>query len=101
MAREQTTIETIDEVFAKTLLGEYDDDAPWEAVRELQAIGTQEIFDKSVEWCRSTDPLKRARAADVIAQLGKTADHPEHAFPEDSFIVIASLIKIEAEPAPL
>ena len=91
----------IDEVFAKTLLGEYDDDAPWAAVHELQHIGTQEIFDKSVEWCRSTDPLRRARAADVIAQLGKTADHTENAFPEDSFIVIASLIKIETDPAPL
>jgi HEAT repeat protein len=70
-------------------------------VHELQHIGTQEIFDKSVEWCRSTDPLRRARAADVIAQLGKTADHTENAFPEDSFIVIASLIKIETDPAPL
>jgi len=101
MGREQMTSEAIDEVFAKSLIGEYDDDAPWEAVRELQDIGTQAVFEKSVEWCRSTDPLRRARAADVIAQLGKTADHPENALPEDSFIVIASLIKIEADPRPL
>jgi len=95
------TANVIDELFAKTLIGEYDDDAPWAAVHELRRLGTQEIFERAVEWCRSTDPLRRARAADVIAQLGKTADHPEHAFPEDSFIVIASLIKIETAPVPL
>jgi len=95
------TTNAIDELFAKTLIGEYDDDAPWAAVHELRSLGTQEIFDKAVEWCRSSEPIKRARAADVIAQLGQTADHPEHAFPEDSFIVIASLIKIETDAEPL
>ncbi len=91
----------LDELFAKTLVGDYDDDAPWAAVHELRHIGTQEVFDKAVEWCRSADPIKRARAADVIAQLGKTAGRPEQAFPDDSFIVIASLIKTETDPQPL
>jgi len=85
----------IDELFAQTLVGEYDDDAPWKAVHELQTIGTLEVFDKAVEWCGSTDAIKRARGADVIAQLG--ADLPGRAFPEDSFIVIASLMKGEAD----
>jgi HEAT repeat protein len=91
----------VDEAFAKTLLGEYDDDAPWEAVRALQGIGTSEVFDQAVEWCQSSDPLKRARGADVLAQLGRTAEHPAHACAQDSFLVIASLIKTEEELVPL
>jgi HEAT repeat protein len=91
----------IDEAFAKTLLGEYDDDAPWEAVRELRRIGASEVFDRAVEWCRSSDPLKRARGADVLAQLGRTAEHPAHLCPQESFLVIASLIKTEKELRPL
>jgi HEAT repeat protein len=91
----------IDEAFAKTLLGEYDDDAPWEAVRELRRIATDEVFDRAVEWCRSNDPLKRARGVDVLAQFGRTPEHPSHACPQDSFLVIASLIKTEEELMPL
>lgn len=95
------TTDAIDEFFARTLIGDYDDDAPWAAVHQLQHIGTQQVFDKAVEWCRSTDPLKRARAADVLGQLGRTSDHPANAFPEDSFIVVASLIKTEEASEPL
>jgi len=97
----QTTAVAIDEAFAKTLLGEYDDDAPWEAVRELRRIATDEVFDRAVEWCRSNNPLKRARGVDVLAQFGRTSEHPSHACPQDSFLVIASLLKTEQELMPL
>jgi HEAT repeat protein len=93
--------EAADEVFARTLLGEYDDDAPWEAVRELHNLGTREVFDKAAEWCRSAEPLKRARGADVLAQLGRTPDHPANNFPEDSFAIVSLLIEIEEDPMPL
>jgi HEAT repeat protein len=99
--RGPVTDDVIEEIFAKTLVGSYEDHAPWTAVNELQHIGTREVFDKAVEWCRSADPLKRARAVDVLAQLGRTADHPENAFPVDSFLVIASLIKTEHDLRPL
>jgi HEAT repeat protein len=99
--REPMTADAIDQVFAKTLIGDYDDDAPWAAVHELQSVGTREVLDKAVAWCRSADPLKRARAADVIGQLGRTSEDPANAFSEDSFVVIASLIKAEKEPLPL
>ena len=93
--------EAVDEIFARTLLGDYDDDAPWGAVRELQNLGTRGVFDRAAEWCSSSEPLKRARGADVLAQLGRTADHQENNFPEDSFAIVSSLIKIEKELMPL
>jgi hypothetical protein len=95
------TTDTIDDVFARTLLGDYDGDAPWAAVHELQRIGTREVFLRAAEWCSSAEPLKRARGADVLAQLGKTADHPANNYADDSFAVIASLIETEKESRPL
>lgn len=65
----------IDELFAQTLQGDYDDDKPWDAVQSLRRIGTRQVFDKAVEWIKSAEPLERARGLDVIAQLGKTAEH--------------------------
>ncbi len=93
--------ETVGDIFARTVEGDYDDDAPWEAVRKLQQLGTREVFDRAAEWCTSTEPLKRARGADVLAQLGRTSDHPENNYPEDSFRVVSSLIQTENELIPL
>ena len=93
--------EAVDEIFARTLLGDYDDDAPWGAVRELHSLGTRGVFDRAAEWCTSTEPLKRARGADILAQLGRSVDHRENNFPEDSFAIVSSMIKIENELMPL
>src|SRR5258708_4265784 len=91
----------IDELFAETLKGEYDDEAPWQAVHALQDIGSREVFNIASDWCRSDAPLKRARGADVLAQLGKTADHPENNFPEESFTVVAASAENEEHIQPL
>jgi len=91
----------IDDIFAQSLLGEYDDDAPWEAVRTLHGIGSREVFEHAAEWCKSPNPLKRARGADVLAQLGKTADHPNNNFPDGSFSVVSALVRGEKDPLPL
>jgi HEAT repeat protein len=95
------TVPEIDELFAQTLSGDYEDEAPWEAVHALRRIGTREVFELAAEWCQSTDALARARGADVLAQLGNTADHPTNSFPEESFSLIARLIQREKEPQPL
>ncbi len=91
----------IDELFAQTLRGDYEDDAPWDAVRALRHLGTREVFERAAEWCEASDPLLRARGADVLAQLGKTADNPRNNFPEESYSVITSLLEREAESRPL
>jgi HEAT repeat protein len=91
----------IDELFAQTLSGDYEDEAPWDAVHALRRLGTREVFEKAVEWCRSDNPLARARGADVLAQLGKTTEHRSNGFPEESYSVIAGLVQKETHPQPL
>jgi HEAT repeat protein len=70
-------------------------------VRTLHGIGTRDVFDVAAEWCRSDNSLKRAHGADVLAQLGRTADHPSNNYPEDSFSVVSTLVQREKEELPL
>src|SRR4029077_3910817 len=91
----------VDEIFGQTLAGDYDDESPWEAVRRLHRIGTREVFDRAAQWCSSDNSLKRARGADVLAQLGRSADHPEHIFPDDCFVIVSTLAQKELEPLAL
>lgn len=95
------TSTAIDDLFASTLKGDYDDDAPWQAVHALRKLGTRDVFDVAAAWCKSDDPLIRARGVDVLAQLGKTADHPVNSFPEDASAIISELVKREKDLRPL
>jgi len=95
------TARGIDELFTQALLGDYEDEAPWEAVHALRMMGTRQVFERAADLCKSTDPLSRARGADVLAQLGKTADHASNIFPEESYSVITDLVQRETEPQPL
>jgi HEAT repeat protein len=92
---------TMDELFAQTLLGDYEDDEPWQAVQSLRRIGTRDVFDEAVKWTESAEPLVRARGLDVIAQLGKTAEHPSNSFPQESYDVVAKVVQQEREVRPL
>lgn len=91
----------VDELFAQTLGGAYDDDAPWEAVRRLHGMGSREVFEKAANWCGSDDARQRARGADVLAQLGKTAEHPTTNFADEAFMVVAGMALNEKAPQPL
>jgi HEAT repeat protein len=91
----------IDSLFAQTLIGDYDDDAPWAAVRSLHNLGSREILDRAVEWCSAEDALKRARAADVLAQLGKSKVCHENLFPEEPYRAVAQLLRDETEIQPI
>ncbi len=90
----------IDELFARTLSDNYEDEGAWEAVHTLRSIGTREVFERAAEWCESNDPLSRARGADVLAQLGKTANK-KNSFPEEAYSIVAGLVQREIEPRPL
>ena len=59
----------LDDIFAQTLLGDYDDDAPWQAVWSLRRIGTRNVFDEAVKWTESPKPLLRARGRDARQHL--------------------------------
>lgn len=91
----------IQRLFAETLRGDYEDEAPWEAVRKLRTRGTRQVFDIACQWSNSDDPIMRARGIDVLAQLGKTMDHPRNSFPDESFSLVANLLKREKEACPL
>lgn len=43
----------------------------------------------------------RARGLDVLAQLGKTADHPVNSFPEAAYGIISELVQREKDLRPL
>jgi HEAT repeat protein len=91
----------IDELFAQTLLGAYDDDAPWDAVHSLRRIGTRQVFETAVRWVESPEPLVRARGLDVLAQLGKTAQHPSNSFPQECYDVATAVLQRERHLQPL
>src|SRR5260370_28910122 len=91
----------VQQLFTATLHGDYKDDAPWEAVHKLRRLGTREVFDVATLWCASEDPLMRARGIDVLAQLGKTAEHPTNSFPDESYSVVTNLLVTEEDARPL
>jgi HEAT repeat protein len=95
------TPEQMDEIFAQTLSGDYDDDLPWDAVRALQTTGSREVFERAAHWCRSPEALKRARGLDILAQLGKTVEHPKNDFPDECFSVASRAVEREKDPLPL
>jgi len=52
-----------EELFAATLEGEYDDDAPWEAVSVLRLRGGAGVFEVAKLYCGSEDAKARAGAS--------------------------------------
>jgi HEAT repeat protein len=88
------------DLFLKTLEGDYDDEAPWAAVNELQRRGARDVFDFAARWLRSSDLLKRARGADVLAQLG-VGEGRTHAFPKETVALLLALLRKEKEIRPL
>jgi HEAT repeat protein len=93
--------EQLDEIFTQTLTGDYGDELPWKAVHTLRIIGTRQVFERAAEWCVSESPLKRARGTDVLAQIGRTSEHPYNNFPDESFLIVSKLALRESDPLPL
>jgi HEAT repeat protein len=93
-------MESIADLFEQTLAGDYDDDAPWEAVWRLRKIGTREVFEHAEAWLHSPDPRRRARGADVLAMLGVSVGHP-HAFPDQAYQCLTALLQGETDVLPL
>ena len=92
---------TIEQLFAKTLQGDYEDDSAWDAVHKLRKLGTREVFDVAARWCASENALERARGLDVLAQIGKTVDHPANGFPNASYALVVNAINHEVDLLPL
>jgi hypothetical protein len=88
------SVKGVAELFAATFEGGYEDDAPWDAVRELRWRNTDEVFQLAAAYCRSDIAIRRARGLDVLGQLGAgrpAAERPH--FDECVSIAIAHLGK--------
>jgi HEAT repeat protein len=93
--------EEIDQIFEQTLTPNYDDEGAWEAVRKLHLTGGREVYERAAGWCQSGNSLKRARGADILAQLGRTEGRHSHDFPDECFSVVSGLVQREKESLPL
>lgn len=61
---------SVPELIALSLQGDKEDDAAWEAVRELRERGSDEVFEAAVKLLHSASARERGRGADILAQLG-------------------------------
>jgi len=93
------------QLFNKTIIGDYEDEGAWEAVSALHGHGDRETFETAAKWIRAQEPLKRARAADVLAQLRQPGwsgtGEPIRMFREESFVLVVEMLEAEGEPLVL
>lgn len=99
------TSERMQQLFNQTLLGEYEDEAPWDAVSELRSNGSRETFEIAAQWLQESEPLKRVRGAAILAQLRLPSEtlttEPKWLFREEAFPLIANMLKREDDPMVL
>ena len=92
MKQDSDAMETADKLFLASFEGDYDDEHAWNAVRSLRQRDTEEVFQLAKAYCRSESPKRRARALDVLAQLGAGKQLSERLhFSESVAIAIAHL----------
>lgn len=101
------TSSEMDHLFDRTLLGDYEDKGAWDAVSALQRDGDLAIFDIAARWLKAKEPLKRARAAAILAQLRElaseadTVQQPKWLFREEVFALVVEMLASENEPMVL
>jgi len=61
-------VHSVDELFA-VVVREEDDDSRWNAIRQLHALGTREVYERAVRLCRSVAFAERVAGADILGQL--------------------------------
>jgi HEAT repeat protein len=92
----------VEALFARTLDRDYEAEDAWDAVHNLRLNGSREIFEHAAAWCASDDPMKRARAADILCQLRRGhPPEPEFLFRDESYLLLANMLEKEQEPAVL
>ena len=93
----------IEVLFARTLVGDHDDEDSWAAVHKLRLNGCREIFDRAAAWCESDDPRKRTRAAEVLCQLRRAplsdafAPETDRLFPDEAYRLITKMLETEQD----
>lgn len=64
---------SVDELFA-TVIRDQDEDSRWNAIRELHALGSRDVFERALRLCRSARAGERIAGADVLGQLSGWRD---------------------------
>ena len=99
------TSERTHQLFDQTLLGQYEDEDPWNAVSELRSNGSREIFEIAAQWLQNGESLKRARGAAILSQLREPTDNPKAEpkwlFRAEAFALIANMLRCEDDPMVL
>jgi HEAT repeat protein len=97
----------VDALLAQTLVVDYEGEHAWAAVSALRQDGSREIFERAAVWCLSDDPLKRARAADILCQLRRapltdaSPWNPEWMFRDESYALVTRILESEQDPIVL
>lgn len=84
-------------LFERTLTCDYDDDGAWEAVNALRSQGGREVFGRAAQWLKSARPLERARAADILGQIG-VGPGRAHESPTEACELLIELLLGEQHP---
>lgn len=93
----------VDHLYAKALKGGANDSDAWDAVTALRGNGSRFVFDRAAQWCSSSNPLKRARAAAVLGQLRATGwkhskpAEPKWMFRDESFRLVVQMLGEEKD----
>ncbi len=99
------TPDDVQQLFSQTLIGEYDDEAPWDVLSRLRSNGSREVFEIAARWLGESEPLKRARGAAILAQLRQAAEtpttKPKWLFREEAFPLIIDMLRREDDPMVL
>ena len=82
----------INALFARTLTEDPEDESRWDAIHTLRSASGRPIFDQAMAWCNSGDKRKQLSGVDVLAQIGKTAEHPVTEYADESYPVIEALL---------
>ena len=73
---------------------QFDTEAAWDAVAALHYRGSKEVLDRALILVDADDPASRARAADILGQIGM----PVRTFPEQCFAAVLPLLSDAAQP---
>jgi HEAT repeat protein len=69
----------------------------WSAVTTLHYRGTREVLERALAFAVSDNPKCRARAADILGQLGL----PDRTFPDECFDAVVGLLEHDPDPCVL
>lgn len=90
MSSAQSDSRSVDELFEVAL--QADEDSAWDAVMALHWRGSGEVLERGIALTRSSDPVWRARGANVLGQLGI----PDRTYPDQCFTAVLPLLVDEA-----